>query len=549
MLTTTETIDALTAGDATGDGRADLVLWSATGTVTVAVGNGTGSFASNTPIPTEGRGPARIQLADPDRSADADVIVLAESSTLGPAVLVVIPGLGSGTFDSPQTLSVPSGSNRMVIADFNLDGLVDILVAGPASGNATAIMSRNGAPLAATTAMTWFTGISAMAGIDVNRDGRPDVAGVGASTGLLLNNLPQRPVPSFTASGDISLGAGATPGALVAVDWSNDGIPDIAAANSAGLSVSLLLTDAQGSASLDSSLGAPSGPVALAAADLNRDGVMDFVSANAGVSGSVTVSFGSTTSAPAQIQITVGAQPSAIALADLNRDGWLDIVVANSGAGTLSVVLGDGAGLFLTPASLVTVGVAGSAPTAIAVADLNRDGIPDLVVALGGNASVLPMTGNGNGTFILGTAIPVAANPRYLAVGDFNRDGISDVAVASAGDGASVAPSLTLLSGSAGGTMSAGAPMTFNATGTTPLAGLAIGDMDRDGADDLLVASRNTGAIVMFRNDGAGSFSPTTIPSGTAVSGIAIGDFNRDGRPDFAASNATSGSVRILTSR
>ena len=91
----------------------------------------------------------------------------------------------------------------------------------------------------------------------------------------------------------------------------------------------------------------------------------------------------------------VGNRPDAVAVADANGDGRPDLIVANRGSSTVSVLLGNGNGTFGPQQTYQT----GGSPTSIAVGDLNGDGVPDLAIAnlTSGFASVL--LGNGNGTF------------------------------------------------------------------------------------------------------------------------------------------------------
>ena len=70
--------------------------------------------------------------------------------------------------------------------------------------------------------------------------------------------------------------------------------------------------------------------------------------------------------------------PSSVAVADVNGDGKPDLVVANYGSNTVSVLLGNGDGTFQAPAHLRR---RRPIPLSVAVADVNGDGKPDLVVA------------------------------------------------------------------------------------------------------------------------------------------------------------------------
>jgi hypothetical protein len=124
---------------------------------------------------------------------------------------------------------------------------------------------------------------------------------------------------------------------------------------------------------------------------------------------------------------------SAVVVADVNGDGKPDLITANRGSllnpgTTVSVLLGNGDGTFQAATNFA----AGLDPVSVAVADLNGDGRPDLVVGNSyfGSNMVSVLLGNGNGTFVAAVNIPAGATPRAVALGDVNGDGLPDLAVA-----------------------------------------------------------------------------------------------------------------------
>src|SRR5215467_9192516 len=123
--------------------------------------------------------------------------------------------------------------------------------------------------------------------------------------------------------------------------------------------------------------------------------------------------------------IPVGRGPAPIAIADVNGDGKPDIIVGNSGDETLTVLLNDGKGHF-TPASGSPF-ACGKGPNDISVADMNGDGYPDLVIANTGTPYITILLGDGKGSFKPSPRSPFSteSHPHVhgVAVGDFMGDG------------------------------------------------------------------------------------------------------------------------------
>src|ERR1035438_938773 len=110
-----------------------------------------------------------------------------------------------------------------------------------------------------------------------------------------------------------------------------------------------------------------------------------------------------------QLTVPTGSSPRWIAVADVNHDHNPDLIIANAGSetvdGTISVLLGDGRGAFHpAPGSPFP---AGHLPNDIAVADMNNDGHLDLVIANHQSPYLRVFLGDGAGRFRLAPGSPV----------------------------------------------------------------------------------------------------------------------------------------------
>ena len=213
-----------------------------------------------------------------------------------------------------------------------------------------------------------------------------------------------------------------------------------------------------------------------------------------------------------------------------------DLAVPNS-KGSVSTMVSYGDGSFQFP----TNHGAGATPTAAAVGDFNNDQEVDLVVANkgGNNITVMLDSEQNPGTLLAGMNSPAGASPVAVAVGDFNKDGNLDVVVAN-----STANTVSVLLGLGNGKFES--PVSYP-VGNNPSA-VAVADFDNDGYPDIAVTNEGDGTVTVLLNNGAqGGFTATgPYTVGTSPSSIAVGDFNADTYPDLAIANSGSANVTVL---
>lgn len=128
----------------------------------------------------------------------------------------------------------------------------------------------------------------------------------------------------------------------------------------------------------------------------------------------------------ARMDFRVGDDPRSAAMGDLDGDGIFDVVTANFASDDISVMLGNGDGIFQIAMNTYV----GHHPTAVVLADLDGNGNLDLAVVLEFGNTVMVGLGTGDGSFPSSEYYPVGGDPDSIAVGDLNGDGTPDLVTA-----------------------------------------------------------------------------------------------------------------------
>ncbi len=370
-------VDPLAVGDFDRNGV--LNAFDVDNFETALAGTADGIFQAGEPLAANA--PESVAQADFNGDGIIDLVNVGFGSPLE-----IRLGNGDGTFQMRTPLNVGRDASDVQVTDFNLDGIMDLVVAlqgeldpGPAPPT----------------------------------DGHVRVLlGVGDGTFVelpSLNNADSHPI------------------ALTVGDFDGNGETDIAVVHTSlyttdqtkKLVTFMGIGDAVFQRRQVIDIGGPASDVTIG--DFNGDGAPDLAFA-AGHIG-ILLGIGDGLFGAPQL---IDAEASALTVGDFNGDGQLDIATANSGADDVSILLGTGNGQFLPESRYVV----GTRPTSIVAADFNGDGLLDLASSNRNTDDVSVLIGRGDGAFLPERRFAAGDGPLSLTTGDFNRDGRPDLVVA-----------------------------------------------------------------------------------------------------------------------
>jgi hypothetical protein len=542
------------AGDFNGDGVPDLAYITENNSLEIALSVGSNAPKTvTTPLTCPSTaGQAPMSFADVNNDKKLDVVYSCSG------YIVIQLGNGDGTFATPAYFAINAGSP--VLVDLNGDGFPDIAaftVSGTSPEVAVSLNQGAANPGVFQSPKLYPVpvGSSSLLAGDFNGDGKQDLitTSVDTSTGIALSTA----VSILYGNGDGTLNAAATQSTpsfsgFTIADFNGDGVTDLAlllvpATNtSLYTSLQVLLGSTSGTFAPGASLPIVATAAAnlgggqpVAAVALTGDGNLDLV-----VDTSVLNIFhgdGKGNFAPTGTYAITGSsnvEATPMLFADL------------TGKGNPGLIFGNADGTFYFPGNGDgTLQAALGTPVAGPIADVNNDGIADMIFPPPqGGPYFGTALGRGDGTFSIldqTTPLPSSANYYLLMTGDFNNDGkIDTIAIqpGSAGQDPCAQPAnaqlLSYLGGGDGRFQAVGAALPLGVS--YAVAGVT-GDFNSDGNLDLILpyGACQLG-LIFVPGKGDGTFATPVPLSSTqtdAQPGLLVGDLNNDGKLDFIWGN------------
>jgi uncharacterized protein (TIGR03437 family) len=341
----------IAVGDFNRDGNADIAtVNSGTNDVIVLLGKGDGTFRTAVSYPlaiTQEQYASWIQVADFNGDGIPDLLVTGVNNANAGAVSVLL-GKGDGTF---RILPPQVGSQNPItiptIADFNLDGKLDLICG--ANGAGVVLLGNGDGTFQAPTKLSTPFG-NAGAAADLNGDGIPDFVTGGLSVSLGNGDGTFQSPISYTSGGAIDARD------FVIADFDGDGIPDIVS-NTLGFPIGLAFWKGNG----DGTLRPPVVTTApfedtLLVGDFNGDGIPDIAGPG------INIYFGNGDGTFQSAFPIALPYPMVVATGDFNGDGRPDFAVALTPSNSIAIVLGQFAGLAIqvTHTAVFTAGENGA---------------------------------------------------------------------------------------------------------------------------------------------------------------------------------------------
>ena len=587
----------IVVGDFDGDGKLDFATANKTdNTISIMLGNGDGTFTAG-PVFGVGAAPALLAAGDLNGDGTLDLVV---PNTADNTVTVALSQITQTATATVNGISVATAGTHQVDASYPGDTnfLSNISATTPLSSAASspvptlASLSPNSAVAGAAGFSLTVNGTNFVSGSVVNFNSAATTttfvsatqlsAAIPASALTFVGTPPvtvTNPAPGGGTSNSLnftisSAGGGGATGTTTTLAITSGG--SAATTVAPGSVVTLTATVLAGSTPVavgdvnfcNAAAPACTGVNLLGSAQLTSSGtaVFKFVppagvhSYDAVFAGNGTDAASASTASALTVTAAGGKATVTTSLAESGSPGdfTLTATVAGTVTGSSSpaptgsvsfidttqggTVLGTatlGNGTFSEGGVIVQTPQVGTNPKTVIVADVNGDGIPDVVV--GNNTTVSILTGKGDGTFNAANNITVLSSNPWITVAPFVNGGPLDILSVSNAASNTNNAQMIIGNGSGGGT--AGAPFSLP-FGTA--SGVVSGDFNGDGQQDFAVIFQLDNKISTFLGNGNGTFqTPTTLATGSTPVSAVVGNFNGHGKIDIAVANSGDNTISI----
>jgi len=502
----------IAVADLDGSGTPDLVkIDRDNDRVGVSYGAGDGTFGPPTYYGTADE-PGLIEVGDVDGDGLPDLLVGCDQKfTLR---------LNTGTgFGNPVDVDMGWYSGSPYLADLNNDGKVDVV-----SNKRIRLGNGDGTFQPTQEGPADFRGLQAIA--DLNGDHLIDVVcGYSNQINVFLGRGDGtfQPRLQFLNTNNV--------GKTRAADANGDGVLDLYTCDSFEDAVSIRLGNGDGTFGAQDPYPMGDQPFELIVAELNGDGVPDVITGDTGAADrGVSIRLGNpdgTLGPRADIDVPFNARP--MVFADINLDGVGDLLIDDMD--TVFIKLGN-------PGQPVHAALAkgGQGPYKVAVADLDRDGNPDVTAAEWPTGGFCWYMGNGDGSLDDGVCTSTSEN--HVAISDLDGDGIADVVIGGHDDafvnvymGTGGDPTLVSFFDAA---------VPYEMIGD--INGVAVGDLNGDGIPDIATANRDNLDFISVRlGIGDGTFAGRNdYDMGEIGQFVKLADLNNDGVLDLMSRDRTA---------
>ena len=329
---------------------------------------------------------------------------------------------------------------------------------------------------------------------------------------------------------------------VVSADFNGDGFADVVALSAVPGSANLKVYLSTGAGAFAAPTLAPDGdfPLYLASADLNGDGFKDVVSASYD-DGTLNVFFNDKSSPGTFNSPLVLNSPGAsqLAIADMNGDGLPDLISADF---NVSLFVQSSPGTFAAPVSLYAGGA-----NWVAVGDLNGDGAPDVALTDPVGVKVLMHTGAASATTYAAPAAVFTSTvnlnvtgANIIAIADVNGDGLNDLVITDPGPTGGSAPTVNILLQNSASHGSFLTPVSYPLTTQDLPQSIIVADLQGSGKLDIVIGGRQSVIVLLHDPANAGKFLAASVYAAAGANEIAVADINGDGKPDIVVSTGVT---------